>query len=494
MTDDVKRFLTLLEKQHTYVYYHDGNADFPPDFEHVTIDGDVNLVVLLTEFLAPKDVLLREAAAKVADGMMGAMQPRDVASAIRALVPATPAPADNGGVIPMKPVSPIVGAFTDVLGSLVAAVSLLERGGKQAASSNKMFAQMLKDYKVSVLRGRDAYKAYKSATPSPIEDVAEPSEAEIAARVFWEMYHARMAGEWTGARETMAEEGAWACGEEVIRRLAARRVRPSPVDKDAPLPATSVPEPSDGERTLDERMKKGTSDFAAILNADQGYIDGVKAAAKKVAKRRDGYVEEHGSYDPDTGVTEFPGTGEEYVGELDEIEEEIRALLASRAPPVHPAPVGSVHILFDGPPSHESGRFVEVENDAGASINIGEWVKRADDLWDLVIPYPAPVDGRDKVLEDDSEPDYFGRMVLKARKAAAKASIKFPQPNYVTLKIAEEAGEVVRGAVHYAEGRTDWAEVEGEVIQLIAMLIRFVTEGDQVNGVTPPALQTQREG
>lgn len=56
------------------------------------------------------------------------------------------------------------------------------------------------------------------------------------------------------------------------------------------------------------------------------FADGIEAAAKWVAKRRDDYVSEHGSYDPTTGVTEFPGTGEEYVGELDEIEEGMRAL------------------------------------------------------------------------------------------------------------------------------------------------------------------------
>lgn len=84
--------------------------------------------------------------------------------------------------------------------------------------------------------------------------------------------------------------------------------------------------------------------------------------------------------------------------------------------------------------------------------------------------------------------DYFADLVAKARVAAEKASRKFPQPNYVTLKIAEEAGEVVRGAVHYAEGRMPWDEVEGEIVQLLAMLIRFVTEGDEINGIRPPAL------
>ena len=95
--------------------------------------------------------------------------------------------------------------------------------------------------------------------------------------------------------------------------------------------------------------------------------------------------------------------------------------------------------------------------------------------------------------EPSPDVDYFATLVDRARAAATKATAKFPQPNYVTLKIAEEAGEVVRGAVHYAEGRMPWEEVEGEIVQLLAMLIRFVTEGDQINGVIPPNL-TKPEG
>lgn len=40
-------------------------------------------------------------------------------------------------------------------------------------------------------------------------------------------------------------------------------------------------------------------------------------------------------------------------------------------------------ILFDGPPGHEAGRFVEVEDGTGGSINIGEWIERDDGLWAL---------------------------------------------------------------------------------------------------------------
>jgi len=44
-----------------------------------------------------------------------------------------------------------------------------------------------------------------------------------------------------------------------------------------------------------------------------------------------------------------------------------------------------VDIVFDGPPGHESGRFVEVEDDQGRSIRHGEWVQRADGYWALRI-------------------------------------------------------------------------------------------------------------
>lgn len=49
-------------------------------------------------------------------------------------------------------------ALTNVCASLVAAISLLEKGGKVAAPSNKMFDQMLMDYKASIDRARAVLK------------------------------------------------------------------------------------------------------------------------------------------------------------------------------------------------------------------------------------------------------------------------------------------------------------------------------------------------
>jgi hypothetical protein len=50
-------------------------------------------------------------------------------------------------------------------------------------------------------------------------------------------------------------------------------------------------------------------------------------------------------------------------------------------------------IVFDGPPSHESGRFVEVETESGISIKAGKWTRR-DGFW-LLGPFQE--------ARDDSE-------------------------------------------------------------------------------------------
>jgi hypothetical protein len=52
-------------------------------------------------------------------------------------------------------------ALTDVTVNLIGATSLLESGGKKAAPSNKMFEQMLVDYKNGIERARAALKGEK---------------------------------------------------------------------------------------------------------------------------------------------------------------------------------------------------------------------------------------------------------------------------------------------------------------------------------------------
>lgn len=82
------------------------------------------------------------------------------------------------------------------------------------------------------------------------------------------------------------------------------------------------------------------------------------------------------------------------------------------------------------------------------------------------------------LAEQGKERAKFDALVALAYEEALQASEKYPQPNYITLKIAEEAGEVVKAIIHHGEGRAPIQDVEKEIIQLLAMLIRYTTEGD----------------
>jgi hypothetical protein len=53
--------------------------------------------------------------------------------------------------------------------------------------------------------------------------------------------------------------------------------------------------------------------------------------------------------------------------------------------------IRQIDVVFDGPPGPESGRFVEVEDEAGRSIELGEWVERPDGYWALRLQVPTAV-------------------------------------------------------------------------------------------------------
>ncbi len=53
-----------------------------------------------------------------------------------------------------------------------------------------------------------------------------------------------------------------------------------------------------------------------------------------------------------------------------------------------------INFVFDGPPSPEGARFVEVEDSRGRSINFGEWVRRPDGYGAHRIPADARQSGR----------------------------------------------------------------------------------------------------
>ena len=94
---------------------------------------------------------------------------------------------------------------------------------------------------------------------------------------------------------------------------------------------------------------------------------------------------------------------------------------------------------------------------------------------------------------DDMQLRYLNNIVSRSVDQARSAITKFPQPNYCLTKVAEEAGEVVKAGVHLAEGRDFTHEdLEGEVVDTMAMLFRVLIEGDQVIGL--PSTYEQLNG
>lgn len=78
-------------------------------------------------------------------------------------------------------------------------------------------------------------------------------------------------------------------------------------------------------------------------------------------------------------VTTYPGDGTSHQDKA------IRVIDAALASEPEPQPVAEIRIVFDGFPSPNGPRFIEVENAEGRSINIGRWRRRDDGLCELVI-------------------------------------------------------------------------------------------------------------
>jgi hypothetical protein len=71
--------------------------------------------------------------------------------------------------------------------------------------------------------------------------------------------------------------------------------------------------------------------------------------------------------------------------------------------------VEAINIVFDGPPGHDAGRFVEVETDDGHSLSMGQWSQRSDGYWALrienvQIPSSDVINRPDNAARDDPEP------------------------------------------------------------------------------------------
>ncbi|KXO90927.1 hypothetical protein AXK58_21065 [Tsukamurella tyrosinosolvens] len=123
---------------------------------------------------------------------------------------------------------------------------------------------------------------------------------------------------------------------------------------------------------------------------------------------------------------------------------------AAPAPLARDDASGWLDIVFDGPPSHESGRFVEVEDSAGRSIQIGDWLDRGDGHWTLRVPVSAPLDpGNPEDLRQVRE------VVLKLRSAVGPATAKGATLGSFAYLLADE---IVRLDRERAEAVQDAAD------------------------------------
>ncbi|MCO5730121.1 hypothetical protein [Rhizobium sp. SSA_523] len=77
-----------------------------------------------------------------------------------------------------------------------------------------------------------------------------------------------------------------------------------------------------------ERARAAEAELLRLATppSPQTLVDGFELSARFVETRLNAYCAEHGGTDPDTGTVEYPGNGEEYVHELEEIIEGIREL------------------------------------------------------------------------------------------------------------------------------------------------------------------------
>lgn len=59
-----------------------------------------------------------------------------------------------------------------------------------------------------------------------------------------------------------------------------------------------------------------------------------------------------------------------------------------------------VDVVFDGPPSARSGRFIECEDEHGCGTKAGGWIDRGDGTWALRIQLPSGVPEAHNAVRD----------------------------------------------------------------------------------------------
>lgn len=110
--------------------------------------------------------------------------------------------------------------------------------------------------------------------------------------------------------------------EVALQEIADRHVPDQPAAYDVPE-ADYIRKHHMELRMIARSALKGDAALGALSGERNA---GIEVACKLIDKKAVDYIQEFGSYDPSTGVYEFSTAGEEYLGTLAELAEEIRAL------------------------------------------------------------------------------------------------------------------------------------------------------------------------
>lgn len=78
-------------------------------------------------------------------------------------------------------------------------------------------------------------------------------------------------------------------------------------------------------------------------------------------------------------------------------------------------------------------------------------------------------------------------MVVDILNEAARARTLFPKSDHLVLAMAEEAGEAVKAALDFRNGKksASLAAIRKELVQTAAMCLRLAAEGDPTIGLPP---------
>ncbi|HWV46221.1 MAG TPA: hypothetical protein VN039_09420 [Nitrospira sp.] len=129
-----------------------------------------------------------------------------------------------------------------------------------------------------------------------------------------------------------------------------------------------------------------------------------------------------------------------------------------------------IAIVFDGPPSHEAGRFIEVNDSHGKSIDIGTWVSRGDGSWELRIAVDKLKDDNDMTIDTSREAvqaliaealDYAGEDQCGGAELLRETAQTLGETAQTLTAVLDERDEALRSNKnlrHISNANGDWSE------------------------------------